>query len=253
MVEYRTRTKRYLELWFDEIEPDGRFDVVVRHRAPQPSPSGENEEFHSLHIDLTREPDDIFKGFARNTRAQIRKCTESDNGLRYEFDRPTPELTTEFEAYYNEFARSKGLAPVPHTRLRAYFESDSVLLARALEGTRTLVWHVNATAQPYVTLMYSASQFRSGDEEFKKLVGRANRRLHWEELLHFKRAGFRTFDFGGWYAGSTDTARLAINRFKEEFGGAKVLEFSSIENRSLLAKTAAAVHRLRAGAARSLR
>lgn len=250
MVEYKTRTKRYLELWFDEAEPGGRFDVVVRHRALQPSASGENEEFHSLHIDLTRESDDIFKDFARNTRAQIRKCTENDTGLSFEFvDRPTPALAAEFEAFYNEFALSKGLSPVPHTRLRAYFESDSVLLARALEGPRTLVWHVNVTAGPYATLMYSASQFRSGDEEFRKLVGRANRRLHWEELLHFKRAGLRTFDFGGWYAGSTDTARLSINRFKEEFGGTKVLEFSVTENRSLFAKTAAAVQRLRAGVA----
>ncbi len=35
-----------------------------------------------------------------------------------------------------------------------------------------------------------------------------------------------------------------INRFKEEFGGKKVLEFTVTENRSLLAKSLAAFHDL---------
>ncbi len=56
--------------------------------------------------------------------------------------------------------------------------------------------------------------------------------------------GFRVYDFGGWYAGSTDVEKLMINRFKEEFGGQKVLEFTVTENRSLLAKSVAAIHDL---------
>jgi hypothetical protein len=250
MVEYRTRTKRYLELWFDEPEPRaGRYDVVVRHRAPQPGPRDASQPFHSLQIDLGQSADEIFRGFTQNARSQIRGSLKRDE-LRFEFDaRPGPALRQEFEQAYDALARAKGLPALPALRLAAYFDSQCTVLGRVADAQRTLVWHVYVTSGSSVTLMYSVSLYRDGDDEFRKLVGRANRRLHWEELQHFQREGFRLFDFGGWYEGSEDEQRLAINLFKEQFGGKKVVLFDVIENRSLVAKAIEAVKRLRGAAA----
>jgi len=236
MVKYRTTWARYVELWFDEPEPPERFDVLVRHRALQPGPAGATSEFHSLQIDLARDRDEVLRSFARNTRAQIRKSIDED-GLRIEFfDRPTSALFEEFRIFYDAFATSKGLTPLATNRLRAYFESDCFSLSRVSTPDRTLVWHANVSYGRYITMMHSASLFRSGDDDFRKLVGRANRRLHWEEFGHFQDRGYEVFDFGGWYVGSTDPQKISINRFKGEFGGTQVLEFTVKENRSLVAK-----------------
>jgi hypothetical protein len=52
-----------------------------------------------------------------------------------------------------------------------------------------------------------------------RAIGRANRFHHWMDILDFQDEGMFQFDFGGWYPGSKDEARLSINRFKESFGG----------------------------------
>jgi hypothetical protein len=44
-------------------------------------------------------------------------------------------------------------------------------------------------------------------------------------MLRFKRAGVALFDLGGWYAGLEDKELLAINFFKEGFGGRIVKTF----------------------------
>lgn len=244
MIEYRTRTKRYLELWFDEPEPSGRYDVVVRYRAPDPSPSGQNEEFYSLQIDLSQSLDDIFRGFAANTRADIRKSIEGD-ALRFELiDNPSHDQLREFIDFYDEFAREKGLGALHRTQIEAYRRSGSLSLNRVVSSERALTWHSNLRYRDQVGLVHSASHFRAGDDDLRRLIGRANRRLHWEELQHFRVKGFRVYDLGGWYAGSTDAQKLGINRFKKGFGGRKVLEYTVTENRSLFAKSLAALHNL---------
>lgn len=63
--------------------------------------------------------------------------------------------------------------------------------------------------------------------------------------MHCKQQGRLSYDFGGWYEGSSDQQKLLINRFKEEFGGKKALVFTITEERSLRAKLIAAVNGLR--------
>jgi len=245
MIEYRTLVKRYLELWFDEPEPQGRrHDVVVRYRAPEPSPAGRNEDFHSLQIDLSQSLDDIFLGFARNTRAQIRKSLEGD-ALQFEFiENPSVEQLQGFIDFYNVFARGKGVDVLRRPQLEAYGRSGRFSLNRVFNSGRTLAWHSTLRWGGFVGLVHSASHFRACDDELRKLIGRANRRLHWEEFQHFRTKGFRVYDFGGWYTGSTEVQKLMINRFKEGFGGKKVRQYTVTEHRSLFAKSLAALNDL---------
>jgi hypothetical protein len=53
----------------------------------------------------------------------------------------------------------------------------------------------------------------------RSAIGRANRLLHWHDMLFFKNQEVSTYDFGGWYEKKEDPARLNINKFKESFGG----------------------------------
>ena len=243
MIAYRTRWKSYVELWFDEPDPDTDVDVLTRCRALSRPLSGHSETFYSLRIDLSETPATIHARFTRNTRAQIRRSIESDD-LRFDFfDQPTAEQMAEFIAFYDAFAQSKALAPMSPEYAEAHRLSGQCSLSRVRRGREDLVWHANVSYGPHVGMMYSASQLRLAASDERKLIGRANRRLHWEELKRFRAQGRRYYDFGGWYEGQTDEEKLSINRFKEEFGGEKVLLFAGLENRTLVAKVTAVLKR----------
>jgi len=246
MVEYSTRFKRCAEAWFDEAEPVGPYDVVIRHRAPVRGTDRATSVFYTLRVDLTRSEDEIFKGFTRNTRAQIRKSVESDD-FRFEFlHEPTLLQLQEFVEFYDQFADSKGLPRLFMPRMQAHMRSGLLSLTKVTASDRALAWHANVIRNAHVGIMFSASHHRSEDlPEARKMIGRANRRLHWEEMQHYRNRGLGIYDFGGWYEGSDDQEKLLINRFKEEFGGSKVLAFTVIEDRSLRAKFISAIKVLR--------
>ena len=63
-----------------------------------------------------------------------------------------------------------------------------------------------------VRLVFSASA-RFDEGGLAERVGPVNRWLHWREMLHYRDAGFATYDFGG---GSSSSS---IGRFKLSFGG----------------------------------
>jgi lipid II:glycine glycyltransferase (peptidoglycan interpeptide bridge formation enzyme) len=69
------------------------------------------------------------------------------------------------------------------------------------------------------------------------LVGRANRYLHWQDLLRLRESGCTALDLGGWHPGD-DTELLKINKFKEEFGGKVVEIYNSMMGISLKGKAA---------------
>jgi hypothetical protein len=48
-------------------------------------------------------------------------------------------------------------------------------------------------------------------------------------MLTLKARGFRHYDFGGWYPGTTDLRLLGMNAFKKGFGGQVIREFDCEE------------------------
>jgi hypothetical protein len=237
MVEYKSRFHRNLELWFDEPESDGNYDVVVRFRSLKQGTRGKSVDFYNLHVDLSKETEDIFNKFARNTRAQIKKSLSQDEFSVQFLDKPNKSELMEFANFYNSFADSRKFPKIYMPRLLGYLDSDTFSLSAISHKGKVLTWHSNMHFGHRIGLMQSVSHFRMEDEDRRRLIGRANRRLHWEEMLYFKALGYQVYDFGGWYEGTTDLQKLSINRFKEEFGGKKVREFTITEHRSLRAKT----------------
>jgi hypothetical protein len=61
------------------------------------------------------------------------------------------------------------------------------------------------------------------DERIRGVVGHANRLLHWREMLHYKAAGIRYYDFGGCDFSNKESPEYAISQFKLSFG-AEVVE-----------------------------
>ena len=246
MIEYRTAFTRCAEFWFGEPEGAGHYDAVIRHRAPYRIEAGKCTDFFTLHVDLTRSSESIFEAFSRNTRAQIRKSIDGDD-FRFEFmDRPTLADVEGFIDFYDRFADANGLSRMHVPRLIGMLNSGALSLTKVATADRTLTWHANVSRNAHVGLLFSASHLRLEESsEIRKMIGRANRRLHWEEMQRFKQQGREIYDFGGWYEGTDDAQMLSVNRFKEEFGGRKVLTFTIVEDRTFRAKCKAFVNEIR--------
>jgi lipid II:glycine glycyltransferase (peptidoglycan interpeptide bridge formation enzyme) len=73
------------------------------------------------------------------------------------------------------------------------------------------------------------------------LTGRLNRFLHWHDIRFFKNKGLLVYDLGGWYHGSDDKKKLAINAFKAEFGGVVAREYNCLLPVSLLGRVLCSV------------
>src|SRR5205807_10670344 len=133
----------------------------------------------------------------------------------------TLDLVSTFADYYDDFARTKALRRVFRPRLDALAENRMLMLSRVThEGMPTLVWHAYAAASGHVLLMHSASLFRSyADSSDRNLIGRANRYLHWHDLLWCKAAGYESYDLGGIHLGGEDPEASRITASKLAFGG----------------------------------
>ena len=74
------------------------------------------------------------------------------------------------------------------------------------------------------------------DSGERNKIGRANRLLHWHEILTLKNLGFRLYDLGGIPLDSSDAAKNSIAQFKLEFGGRLVVEYSGLVPTNILGK-----------------
>jgi hypothetical protein len=77
------------------------------------------------------------------------------------------------------------------------------------EGSRMRLW-------------VSASRRLESDRETARMIGDANRLLHWRAIEYAKERGMTEFDWGGLWSdekAAGDPAKMAINNFKLSFGG----------------------------------
>ncbi|MBE7417996.1 MAG: hypothetical protein HS128_09595 [Ideonella sp.] len=236
MITYRSRWLKYAERWLDEPCADQGFDVVYHYRSSAPVAGTSNTEYHTLVVNLEVDDAELVSRFHRGARSQIRRAEEED-GLAYVVTRaPTAEDVRDFIEHHREFARSKGVLPLDRAAMEHRRGAGMLVLSRIGNAAGALVWHAYLRVGRTVVLTHSASLFRGASEETQRLVGRANRLHHLLDMRHFRSDGCKLYDMGGWYEGKSDEARLLINRFKEQFGGVKVLQYDAVVHRTLRAK-----------------
>ncbi len=224
-MTYKRKGVRYQEVWFDEPVCAGLDIVIGRQRASCPV-GFKGDSFHTITIDLTQTQDQISAAIDKDTRYEIRRAEKSDH-LSFQFFNQPLEYLEEFCSFYNDFASAKGLQQIGLARLAQMTNAGHFVLSRVIADQRPLVWHAYYCVAGRARLLYSASQFRGKDSGLRSLIGRANRYLHWRDILEFKMAGYRIYDLGGWNPdGAGDVEKQRINSFKEAFGGHRVVEYN---------------------------
>jgi hypothetical protein len=238
MITYRRRGVLIAEVWFDAaLAPAFGVDVVHVRRSLTPIAGHQNEEAHTLLLDLTLPQDSLLDGMTKGNRYEIRRADTKDGVDAVLLTRPTEAELEAFFAFFAAFAAQKGLpalTPFLQMQMRQYRAVNLLTLTYVRQGDDTLVWHSYITQGPRCRLLQSASHFRASDDTgFQALIGRANRWLHWQDMLGFCAAGYTLYDWGGWHPG-TDPALMRINQFKESFGGTHAAVYDARYGISLL-------------------
>lgn len=229
MIVYRRKLIRIAEAWHgEEIDEATRVDIARRFQRDAPAVGAHCREFYTILIDLSRDEHALFRAMSKSCRYKVRRAAARDS-LTYECTNAAarPDLLASFRSLYDEFARRKRVPVLNPAWLSLMAATGNLHLSRVSDASgQDLVWHTHYLSGGRATLLHSAPT-PDAAAAGRSLTGRANRFQHWQDILSFKRVGANLYDLGGWYSGKTDSQRLGINRFKEEFGGRVVRNYIS--------------------------
>ena len=225
MIRINGRGAVYGEVWYDE-EPvgDSGVDIVLYRQRETPLANARSAPCLSLVTDLAADENAILDQFGKDCRYKVRRA-ETKDGLRMEFILRPSDRLDEFRAFYDAFAAQRSLAPSNHQWLGAACDAGQLALTTASRNGEALVWHAYVMSGKTAQLQYTGSCFRDRENEYRALVGRANRWLHWKDMLQFKAMGMKRYDWGGLFEDESLPERAGINQFKKDFGGQQVRSY----------------------------
>jgi hypothetical protein len=228
MIRLQGRAVVYGEVWFEEQPPpDAAVDILVYRHRQEPVAGAHTSVHRTARTDLARSTEDIISEFSNSCRYQIRRADARD-ALRCEvFLEPTERLA-EFIEFFDLFAQQKGIWPADRHWLARVASEGQLVLSAALHGGRAIVWHAHLRSCQTAMLAHSASLFRGLDERAQALIGRANRWLHWQDMLRFKELGATWYDWGGLFDDESADDRAGINRFKTSFNCAPMETYDCV-------------------------
>jgi lipid II:glycine glycyltransferase (peptidoglycan interpeptide bridge formation enzyme) len=192
-------------------------------RSREVIPGFHRRQHFTILLSLKQSSDEILHGFTSNTRYEVRRAAKdgivAQGGAEQD----------EFQTFYDDFARSKNRPAVDRRDLTAYWRH--LVVTKAVFQDEVLVMHTYLIDREAsrVCLVHSASQFRRVDDSVKRgFIGRANRFLHFEDMLLFGKEGFSTYDLGGCSPATANPELAGIHEFKIGFGGQVVEESTYI-------------------------
>lgn len=162
-------------------------------------------------IDLYQPVDVLFQQMKSNYRNEVRRAEKEE--IKFE----TEKDICAFVKYYNAFALQKGLKKISSYQIEKYRD---YFLTKAVWNDKVLSMHacfIDAQ-QSICYLLYSASN-RLSNEEDSKLIGYANKFLHFSEFKMCKELNLKYYDFSGIVEDPENKQEYGIGLFKKGFGG----------------------------------
>jgi Acetyltransferase (GNAT) domain len=217
----------YGEIWYDEELPsDSGVDIAIyrQRAAPVSDAHARTTPFLSIVTDLRADEDAIAGRFGKDCRYKIRRADARD-GLSMELIAEPEGRLDEFRAFYDAFASEKSIWASDRRWLVSACSARQLTLTSVSRDGETLAWHAYLVCGKAAWLQYTGSCFRRKDNDYRSLVGRANRWLHWKEMLRFKAMGIERYDWGGLFEDESVPGNAGINNFKRDFGGQEVRSY----------------------------
>lgn len=192
-------------------------------------------QFNSLLSDLRLSEDELFSQFAKVNRYDIRRSFKDDFILHF-YDQneliSNNSFYNSYETVYEKMYYDKGLeAKAPIKSMKLYAQNKAMIVSSVVWKGKPIVYHTYIVDGVHARLWMSCSSFRdSDDKQFRALLGRANKRLHFEDMKQLKRLGYKSYDWGGI---SNPENPNGIDKFKMSFGGKAITYFDETVLESL--------------------
>lgn len=258
-VSYRKKIVQYLYLQVNQIWYPGtasitgllgqrrKADILFVHGVPFEETKGRFrgwQEYHTCMNDLTRPEEEMLAAVNKAVRYQFRRSEKDQIEIRFYTKKEigqSPELMETFADIYERMYQSKGSdTKLNVSAIQKYLEADGILFSAVWHEGEMIVFHSYICDATDARLLHSASCFREESAD-QSMIGRANKRLHWEDILYFKKKGLLRYDWGG--ISDFDNPN-GIDEFKLKFGGDKITYYNVFAGNTLLGKLAVAAMRL---------
>lgn len=210
-----------LSKWFwdrPSLDDSLRLVSYVQSSDSRPRFGFVRESCRTMTVDLTRSEDALLAQISKGVQYKIRRAQRE--GIVCAHGRPMDEFIHFHQQMFEAGGRKVTSARVMQ---RA---AAMCCVTRAVHGEETMAMHCYLLdGGRRARMWHSASRYVMEDSsETRNLIGRANRLLHLESMLHFKRQGYRTYDFGGYASANSDSKKQNINNFKDGFCGDIITE-----------------------------
>lgn len=258
-VSYRKKIVQNLYLQVNQIWYPGtasitgllgqrrKADILFVHGVPFEETKGRFrgwQEYHTCMNDLTRPEEEMLAAVNKAVRYQFRRSEKDQIEIRFYTKKEigqSPELMETFADIYERMYQSKGSdTKLNVSAIQKYLEADGILFSAVWHEGEMIVFHSYICDATDARLLHSASCFREESAD-QSMIGRANKRLHWEDILYFKKKGLLRYDWGG--ISDFDNPN-GIDEFKLKFGGDKITYYNVFAGNTLLGKLAVAAMRL---------
>lgn len=210
-----------LQIWYPQNVQDDIYEKYNKIMSFNECKGTWKRPVQSLECNLLCPIDKMRSQMRKNTRYEIRRAMERDELYTVIITDPSEDEVAEYIAYYNKFADSKKMHPICEPRVKALAKQGMYAITKCFDNEdKVLVEHAYYLDKKgkKIMLATSASMFREDENpETRNLIGRANRMLHYKDLLAFKELGYEVYDYGG--IGDYNDELKAIAEFKLGFGG----------------------------------
>lgn len=221
VIKRRKGFLSYSIRWYD---PEPNFELIpitVYYQVPVllNNKYFKREEFWTLLSSLDKSDDELLLEQNSTNKTQIKQARKLDLQIR-------TGTFENFLPFFNDFSQDKGISGTTQSKLQS-FGRDALEISEVVNSQgKVLAMHANLIDKNIFRsrLIHSASA-RFTEELDASLVGRANRLLHFENLIRYREMGLKYYDWGGIAKNSNDPVKVGINRFKEAFGGQEVCEY----------------------------
>lgn len=254
MSEFLTRGRHFStkHVWFENGEPTiGGCDRLTIHGFGEPKKRlggricCESVPQESLISYLSVPEEELWGLMTKTVRNEVSRSERE--GVRFVVYRGieilSGELLNAFAQMYREMYEEKGMPGevLPVEDLKVYAEQDALIITVAEIDGQPVVYHSYIHDAMHSRLLHSCSQFRAADNAMRNAIGRANKFLHWNDWLLFKKMGIQEYDWGGIASYEEPNG---IDRFKMAFGGTYRKYYNLYCDCSLRARAYAALRRM---------
>jgi hypothetical protein len=201
------------EFWFYNGEkiPEGTYNTFSATKRIYSPEIHYLQKYTTSIIDLSKTKEELFNAIHPRIRRYIRAAEKQD--FQITIKRYPTETDCDFVFHsFNQFAKSKKIAPLNKKWLKAVIRTGNICFTEVNKGSTNINTHVyifDDTRTIFTHVFYNSLITN------ERIRSDANQYLLWNDLLYFSEMGLKYYDFGG-----INLEKLpGISQFKLKFGG----------------------------------